>query len=54
MNKESMMILQQKKVRLVKDEISGRNPDSSSVIYLTAAKLAKCILVAENRTEKEE
>ena len=49
-----MMILQQRKVRLVKDETSGRNPDSSSGIYPTATKLAQCILAAENRTEKKE
>ena len=31
-----------------------RNPDSSTVIYLTAAKVAQCRLVAGNRREKEE
>ena len=31
-----------------------RNPDSSTVIYLTAAKVAQCRLVAEKRREKEE
>ena len=49
-----MTILHQKKVRLVNDEISRRNPDSSSGIYLTAAKVAQCTLVDENRREKEE
>ena len=49
-----MAILNQKKVRLVNDETSTRNPDSSSVIYLTAAKVSKCRLVDENRRENEE
>ena len=31
-----------------------RNPDSSSGIYLTAAKVAQGGLVADNRREKEE
>ena len=35
-----MAILNQKKVKLVNDETSMRNPDSSSGIYLTAAKVA--------------
>ena len=46
-----MMILQQKKVRLVNDETSSSNPDSDSVIYLTADKVAQCKLVADNRRE---
>ena len=49
-----MTILHQNKSRLVNDETSRRNPDSSSGIYLTAAKVDKFILVAENRREKEE
>ena len=49
-----MTILNQKKVRLVNDETSTRNPDSSMGIYLTAAKVAQCTLVADNRREKEE
>ena len=49
-----MTILNQKKVRLVNDETSMRNPDSSMGIYLTAAKVAQCTLVADNRREKEE
>ena len=52
--KECMAILNQKKVRLVNDETSMRNPDSSLVIYLTSAKLAQCRLVGDNRREKEE
>ena len=46
--------MKQKKVRLVEDETSRRNPDSSSGIYLTAAKVKKCRLVADNRRENEE
>ena len=49
-----MTILNQKKVRLVNDETSTRNPDSSMGIYLTAAKVAQCTLVADNRRKKEE
>ena len=51
MKKECMIILHQKKARLVNDETSRRNPDSSSVIYLTADKVAQCRLVADNRRE---
>ena len=54
MKKECMAILNQKKLRLVNDETSMRNPDYSLVIYLTAAKVAQCRLMAENRREKEE
>ena len=54
MKKECMAILNQNKVRLVNDETSMRNPDYSLVIYLTAAKVAQCRLMAENRREKEE
>ena len=54
MKKECMMILHQKKVILVNDETSRKNPGYISVIYFTAAKVAQCRLVDENRTEKEE
>ena len=54
MNKECMAILNQKKVIFVNDETSMRKPDSSSGIYLTAAKVAQRRLVADNRREKEE
>ena len=49
-----MTILYQNNVILVNDETSMNNPDSSLVIYLTAAKVAQCRLVDENRREKEE
>ena len=49
-----MAILNQNKVRLINDETSMRNPYYSSGIYLTAAKVAKCRLVADNMKEKEE
>ena len=49
-----MMVLHQKKVKLVNDVISRRDHDYSSVIYLTAVKLSQCRLVDENRIEKEE
>ena len=49
-----MMILQQKKVILVKYETSRRNPDLNLVIYLAADKVEQYRLVAENRIEKEE
>ena len=39
---------------MVNDKTSMRNPDSSTVIYLTAAKVAQFRLVAGNRREKEE
>ena len=52
MKKEFMAIINKKRVRLVNDETSMINPDSSSVIYLTAAKLAHCRLVDDNRREK--
>ena len=48
-----MMILQKKKVRLLNDEKSRRNRDSSSGIYLTAAKVVQYRLVDENWREKE-
>ena len=49
-----MMILHQKKARLVKYETYSRNPDSGSGIYLTADKVAQCRPVAENMIEKKE
>ena len=49
-----MMIIQQKKLILVNDENSRRNPDSDLVIYLNADKLSQCRLVGENRKYKEE
>ena len=52
--KECMAVLNQKKARLVKNETSMRNPDSSTGIYLAAAKVVQRRLVAENRREKEE
>ena len=52
--KECMTTLNQKNTRLVNDETSTRNPDLSTIIYLTAAKLAQCRLLSENRREKEE
>ena len=54
MKKECMAILNQKKLRLVNDETSMRNPDYSLVIYLTADKVAQFRMVAQNRTVKEE
>ena len=39
---------------MVNDETSRGNPDYVLVIYLTAAKVAQCILVDENRIEKVE
>ena len=46
---ECMALLNQKKVRLVNYETSMRNHDYISVIYLTAAKVLQCRLVAGNR-----
>ena len=43
-----MTILQQNKVRLDNDVTTRNNPESSSVIYLAADKVAQCRLVAEN------
>ena len=53
MNKECMMILQQKKVRLVNDVTSSRNPDYSSKIYLNADKVSQCRLVVEETKKKK-
>ena len=52
--KECMMILHQKNVRLIHDVTSRRKTHSNSTIYLTAAEVAWCRLVADNRREKEE
>ena len=50
-----MMTLKKKKVKLAnKDTTTRKNPDSTSVIYLTAIKVAQCIQVATNRREIEE
>ena len=49
-----MTIINQKKVILVNDETSTSNPDFSTGIYLTADKVAQCILVSDNRIEKVE
>ena len=46
-----MIILHKNKVRLVNDITSSRNPDSSSGIYLTTAKVVQYILVAYNMIE---
>ena len=49
------MILKQKKVKLEnKYIITRRNRDPTSVILLTAVKVAQCRQVDENRREKEE
>ena len=49
-----MSIINQKKVILVNDETSTRNPDFSTRIYLTADKVAQYLLVYDNRIEKSE
>ena len=49
-----MMILQKNNLRLVNAINLRMNPDSTLGIYLASAKLAQCILVADNRIEKEE
>ena len=54
MKKQFMLILQKKKVILVKDKTYIRNHDSKSGIYLTAAKVEQYILVDENKREREE
>ena len=54
MKRERMTILNKNKVRLVNDETSSSNPDYSSVIYPTAAKVAQYRLVDENRRERED
>ena len=49
-----MMILNHKKVILLDDVTSRKNPDYSSIIYLTAAKVVQYGLLSDNRKEKEE
>ena len=51
--KECIAILSQKKVRLVNDETSTRNPNLSTGIYLSIAKVAQYRLASKNRKEKE-
>ena len=53
MKKEYKTIVDQNNVRLVNYENFMRNPDSSTGIYLTADNVAQCIMVADNRREKE-
>ena len=54
MKRETMMILKKRKVKLANEDVNtGRNPDSTSGIYLTAVKLAQCRQVATNRREME-
>ena len=48
-----MMILKQNKVRLDNYLTTRNNSYSSLGIYLTAAKVAQCRRLADNRTEKE-
>ena len=55
MKRETMMILNKKKVKLANEDANTRrNPYSTSVIYLTAVKVAQCRQVAENRREMVE
>ena len=55
MKKETTMILMQKKIKLTNEDANTRrNPDSTSGIYLTAAKVAQYREVAANRREMEE
>ena len=49
-----MTIINQKKVILVNDETSTRNPGFSTRIYHTAGEIAQCILVSDIRREKVE
>ena len=54
-NRETIMIHQQKKVKLSdKDSNTRSNPNSTSGIYLTADKVAQCRQVAANRREIDE
>ena len=54
-NIETMMIHQQKKVKLGDEDAKTRiNLNSTSGIYLTAAKVAHCRQVAMNRREMDE
>ena len=55
MKRETMMIHQQKKVKLADEDANTRiNPNSTSGIYLTADKVAQCRKVAANRREMYE
>ena len=50
-----MMILKKKKVKLEnQDTTTRKNPESPSVIFLTAVKVSQCRQVADNKREKEE
>ena len=50
-----MMVLHQKKVKLSNEDAkTRRNPNSSSGIYHTAAKVAQCRQVAANRIAVDE
>ena len=55
MKRETIMIHHQKKVKLADEYANTRsNPNSTSGIYLTAAKVAQCIQVAANGREMDE
>ena len=49
-----MEILQKKKVIVENDIFNRKNSDSIPGIYFTAAKVAQCRLLANNRREKQE
>ena len=50
-----MMILKKRKVKLAYEDANTRsNPNSTSGIYLAAAKLTQCRQVAVNRREMDE
>ena len=50
-----MMMLQEKKVKLENDDANTRrNPNSTSGIYLTTAKVAQCRQVATNKRAMDE
>ena len=55
MKRKTMMILQQKKVKLTNEDANiRRNPYSTSGIYRTAAKFSQYRQVAANRREMDE
>ena len=55
MKRETMMIHQQKKVKRTDEDANTRSkPNSTSGIYLTAAKAEQCRQVAANRREMDE
>ena len=55
MKRETVMILQQRKVKMANDDSNiRRNPNSTSGIYLTDAKVAQCRQVAKNRRAVDE